>query len=110
MGYGHIHKVHQREVIATIPFGYAEGLPRNASGKITFWAGKRKLQQVGTICMNLCSCVSGGDDAIAIGTKVQLISNSPEDHHTLQALAQASDTIVYECLVRLDKGIRREII
>ena len=72
--------------------------------------GRRQLKQVGTICMNLCTCTCEGDTLIDIGTKVEIISLNPKDPHNMAALAAASDTIVYECLVRLDKGIRREIV
>jgi alanine racemase len=103
VSYGHTHKVHDRMILATIPFGYAEGLPRSASGKITVYMGRRQLKQVGTICMNLCTCTCEGDALIDIGTKVEVISPNHKDAHSIEALATASDTIVYECLVRLDK-------
>jgi len=40
---------------------------------------------------------------------VQLISSEVKAENSMYALAQASETIVYECLVRLDRGMRREI-
>ena len=40
---------------------------------------------------------------------MQLISADPKAENSMYALAEASETIVYECLVRLDRGMRREI-
>lgn len=55
VSYGHKHTHKDREIVAAIPFGYAEGLSRLASGKLTFVCNKYKRPQLGTICMNLCS-------------------------------------------------------
>ncbi len=109
VSYHQTYKPYDRELIATIPFGYAEWLDRHASGGIFFKRGKKYIQQVGTICMNLCCCKI--DDPLAkIGDKVEIISPSSTAKNSIQALADASGTIVYESLVRLDKTIRREII
>ena len=60
--------------------------------------------------MNLCTCKVENDVTCSVGEQVEIISSSSSDPNSLAALAQASDTIVYECLVRLDKSIRREIV
>jgi len=67
------------------------------------------LQQVGTISMNLCSFV---DDAslCAVWDKITVISPNKSSGFSMENLAQKSQTIVYECLVRLDPMLRREIV
>ena len=110
VGYNHRYKPYDRELMVTIPFGYAEWLPRNASGNITMKRWRTTLKQVGRISMNLCTCKVENDATCSVGEKVEIISSSPSDPNSLVALAQASDTIVYECLVRLDKSMRREIV
>ncbi len=59
--------------------------------------------------MNL-SCVDLGDRSVRYGDEIEIVSNDPKAPNSLYALAQASDTIVYENLVRIDKSLRREII
>lgn len=108
VSYGHTHKFNDREIIGTVPFGYAEWLPRLASGKISFRIGKKSLPQLGTICMNLCSFLA--DDRLEIGDEIEIISCETKKDNTLIALAKASETIPYECLIRFDRGMRREII
>ncbi len=108
VSYGHKYTFGDREIVGTVPFGYAEWFPRTASGKIFFTIGKKKFQQIWTICMNLCSFL--WKDWFAIGDEIELISCDSDAQNSLYALAKASDTIVYECLVRLDKGMRREIV
>jgi alanine racemase len=108
VSYGHTYVFEGRELVGSAPFGYAEWLARNASGKISFTINKKRYPQLGTICMNLCSFLA--DDLVAIGDEIQIISCNPKDKNTLSALAEASQTIPYECLIRFDKGMRRQII
>lgn len=51
--------------------------------------------------MNLCSFLA--EDRLEIGEEIELISCDPSDKNSVYALAEASQTIVYECLTRLDK-------
>jgi hypothetical protein len=58
--------------------------------------------------MNLCSFLA--DDRLKLVMKLKLFLVNPKNNNTLLALAKASETIPYECLIRFDKGMRREII
>lgn len=59
--------------VATIPFGYSEGLLRSLSGKLSYrWQGQ-DCAQLGTICMNLSSCL--GNEQMQIGDEIELISS-----------------------------------
>jgi len=94
--------------IAVVPFGYAEWLSRNTSDKIYFRIWRKYFRQVWTICMNLCSCQI--DHSTKIWDEIEIISESSESKNSMKNLADQSQTIVYENLVRLDKNIRRETI
>lgn len=108
VSYHHDYRPQDKEMIATIPFGYAEWLFRSASGKIFIKHRKMFFRQVGTICMNLSTYVV--DNAVRIGDEIEIISDNPRAKNTMVSLADASWTIVYETLVKLDRGIRREIV
>lgn len=58
--------------------------------------------------MNLSSYVV--DASVEIGDEVEIVSDNARAKNSLVHLAEASDTIVYETLVHLDRGIRREIV
>ena len=58
--------------------------------------------------MNLSTYVVDG--SVGIGDEVEIISDNPRAKNSLLHLAEQSGTIVYETLVKLDRGIRREII
>lgn len=108
VSYHHEYKPNDREIIATVPFGYTEWLARSASGKLFIKHHKTFFRQVGTICMNLSTYLV--DSSVAIGDEVEIISDAPRAKNSLSTLAEQSGTIVYESLVKLDRGIRREII
>ncbi|MFZ2150626.1 MAG: alanine racemase [Candidatus Absconditicoccaceae bacterium] len=109
VSYGQEYKSYENEKVATIPFGYAEGLPRSISGKLMFGNGGRKyFKQVGTICMNMCSILVDG--SANLYDEIEIISENISSKNTLKSLVEQSGMITYEFLVKLDKGIRREII
>jgi len=90
--------------IASIPFGYAEWLPRSASNQIYFIHKKNTYPQVWTICMNICSMEVSKDASIL--DEIEIIGLEWENN--ISNLAKASDKIIYEILVWLDKNIRRQ--
>ncbi len=94
-------------LIATLPLGYADGVPRGLSGKIhALYAGQR-IPQVGVITMDqLMVDVTGVDDP-RVGDVVTLIGKSGEERVTLTDWASCIQTIEYELMcglrVRLPK-------
>lgn len=44
------------------------------------------------------------------GDEVQLISSDPKSTQSIAKIAKEGNTIPYEVLIRLEKGIRREIV
>ena len=108
VSYHHEYRPNDKETIATIPFGYAEWIMRSASGKIFMKHRKTFFRQVGLICMNLSSYIV--DTSVHIGDEVEIISDNPRAKNSMASLAEAWWTIVYETLVKLDRGIRRETI
>jgi len=108
VSYHHEYRPSDKETIATVPFGYAEWLSRVTSGKIFIKHRKTFFRQVGAICMNLSSYIV--DNAVHIGDEVEIISDNPRAKNSMVNLAEQSSTIVYETLVKLDRGIRREIL
>lgn len=107
VSYNHAWKTGESSRVAVIPFGYAEGLPRGTSNRIVFKSWRKYFRQVGNICMNICMCQV--DDGFSLWEEIEIVAADVNAKNTMYVLAQESWTIVYETLVRLDKGIRREI-
>ncbi|MBP6911532.1 hypothetical protein KBC03_08275 [Patescibacteria group bacterium] len=95
--------------MATMPFGYFEGLPRVLSNN---WNVKRKdvyLPVVGTISMNLC-CANVAEYDVAIGEMVEIVSTTRASLNTLMHMAKASGMISYELLVKIAPSVKRKVV
>ena len=108
VSYNHKHTFSEREIVASVPFGYSEWLPRSASWLLKYRIWKKTYSQIWTICMNLSSFLA--DDKIKVWSEVEIISENSGNENSLVNLSQASGCIPYECLVRFDKWMRREIV
>jgi alanine racemase len=106
ISYNHTRIASEDTNIASIPFWYAEWLPRSVSNKIFFKHKKDYIPQIGSICMNLSSLEVGNDASIWDTVEVMWI----EWENSLQKISENSDRILYEILVWLDRNIRREIV
>jgi len=98
--------------IALAPFGYYEGLDRHLSneaqflihGEIDFLA-----KIAGAVSMNLV-CLDVKDYKIKLGDRVELISPLNGALNSVNNLANISQTIPYEQLVRLRGNIHRQVV
>lgn len=52
VSYGHTAYTDRDTRLATIPLGYADGIPRSASGRISVWAEGELRPAIGRICMD----------------------------------------------------------
>lgn len=105
VSYDKTRKADDNALIATIPFGYFEWLPKSANNRIVFKYGRHYIKQVWNICMNLCCAKI---DQWEIFDQIEIVwlwgQNSIID------LAKSSWKSPYEILVWFDRNIRREII
>ena len=96
------------KITVTVPFGYAEWMPRAVREKIEIEHESENLKQIGNVCMNL-SCYLW-NDKILIWDEVFLLEEDQSVLASISWWAKAAGTIPYEILVHLDRGIRREIV
>ncbi len=109
VGYNFTYVAPGNTRIATMPFGYFEGLPRVLSNN---WNVKRKdvyLPVVGTISMNLC-CANVAEYDVAIGEMVEIVSTTRASLNTLMHMAKASGMISYELLVKIAPSVKRKVV
>lgn len=94
----------ESRTIATLPLGYADGIPRNLSNRIEGLYRGRRIPQVGNITMDqLMMDLTGIPDA-AVGDVVVLIGGSGrpgESTITLADWAEKLGTIEYELMCNL---------
>lgn len=111
VGYGGTYKAKQKEVIAILPLGYNEGLPRQLSnlGVVTLADGGL-CKIVGKVSMDMCMIRLPRGTKIKVGDIVTIISRNPKKPNCVSQHAQIMGNIDYTLLTGLHPSIRRRII
>ncbi len=103
VGYGARDTADHERTIATVPVGYADGLPRAAGlGAAHLHVAGRSCPTVGPVCMDSCMLDVTGLH-VHRGTDVEVFG----PHAPLEDLAAATGTIPYELLCRIPQRVRR---
>lgn len=94
--------------MAVLPIGYADGLSRGLSGKVSFRLRGQDVPVIGRICMDMCMVdITSVPDA-KVGDELTLFGYDEDGVRVpVERLAQASGTISYEILCTLSKRIAR---
>ena len=103
VSYGRHYVTDRRSRIGVLAAGYADGLPRAASGKCVFSTPWGLTPQVGSICMDMCMVDLTDLQPVETGTEVELFG----EHADICALASAAGTIPYEILCSVTKRVPR---
>ncbi|GGM02708.1 alanine racemase [Deinococcus aerophilus] len=104
VSYGGLWHAPQDTVLATVGLGYADGYPRNATGKAFVTVAGERRPMVGRICMDQCLVDVSGLN-VQVGDVVRFWG--PQDI-TVSDVAAWADTIEYEVLTGLGTRIERQ--
>ncbi|MEO0024793.1 MAG: hypothetical protein RL196_1234 [Actinomycetota bacterium] len=107
VSYGYLHRTAEQTNLALVPVGYAEGLPRSASGKAQVQVAGETHTIISRIAMDQF-VVDVGQQAISVGDEVVLFGDPSKGHFSVDALALAADTINYEIVTRMGGRFVRE--
>ncbi len=103
VGYNGIWRAQRRSRIATIGIGYADGLARSLSNRLTARHQGRVITQVGRVSMDLITFDVTDQPDLAPGAMLELIG--PD--HDIDDLAAEGGTIGYEILTSMGRRYRR---
>jgi len=95
VSYGHRYVTTTETTLGLVPVGYAEGVPRAASGVAQVYAAGRRRTICGTVCMDQF-VVDFGDDLVSAGDEVVLFGPGDAGEPTAQEWGEALGTISYE--------------
>jgi alanine racemase len=95
VSYGHRYTTAAQTTLGLVPRGYAEGVPRSASGVVQVQVRGRRRTIAGTVCMNQF-VVDLGDARAAAGDDVVLFGPGDDGEPTAQEWADTLGTISYE--------------
>ena len=93
--------------IATLPIGYADGLPRRLSNNMEVLVKGRRVPQVGTICMDMILIDVSEVPDVQIGEEVVIFGKQGDEVIQVEELAQKANTIPYEILCNVGKRVPR---
>jgi alanine racemase len=106
VSYGHRYTTQGESTLGLIPLGYAEGIPRHASGVVEVQARDKRWSIAGTVCMDL-SVIDFGAEAAETGDEVVLFGPGDSGEPTAQQWADALATVSYEVVTNFAGGVPR---
>ena len=105
ISYGHTYIASKDTKVATIPIGYADGVARNLSGKISAYLNGKEIKQIGRITMDQIMFDVSNVDCKAGDIIVLLGEENKID--TIDTWAEKLNTINYELTCRLKMRLSR---
>lgn len=108
VGYGGTWHAPRRCRIATLPIGYADGVPWSLGGRGVAMLRGQRVAFAGRVSMDLVT-LDVGDTPVEIGDPVLLFGalEGGEPALLVEELAEAAGTIPYEILVRVGRRVPR---
>lgn len=108
LSYGHAFHTKQPSLIAAVPMGYGDGLPRNLSNQLEVLVGGVRCPQVGRITMDMSLIdVTALQGRVALGDEVAIIGRQGKEEITADELAATLGTINYEIATRIAHRVPR---
>jgi len=106
VSYGHHYVTPGATTLGLVPVGYADGIPRHASGTGPVLIGGKWRTVAGRVAMDQFVVDLGGDEPEA-GAEVLLFGPGDRGEPTAEDWAQAAGTIAYEIVTRIGTRVPR---
>lgn len=107
VSYGHTYTTPTDTVLGLVPLGYADGIPRHASGTGPLLVGGRRVTVAGRVCMDQFVVDLGPGASEAAGDRAVLFGPGDDGEPTVQDWAAAAGTIGYEIVTRFGPRVPR---
>ncbi|WP_455361598.1 alanine racemase [Streptomyces sp. SYSU K21746] len=106
VSYGHHYVTPAETTLGLVPAGYADGIPRHASGRGPVLVGGKRRTVAGRVAMDQFVVDLGGD-LLGPGAEAVLFGPGDRGEPTAEDWAQAADTIAYEIVTRIGPRVPR---
>jgi alanine racemase len=100
VSYDYTYRTDRETTLALVPLGYADGIPRHASGTAPVCVAGRTFTISGRVAMDQF-VVDVGDHAVAVGDPVVLFGDPAKGVPSADDWARAAGTINYEIVTRM---------
>lgn len=106
VSYGHQYVTPAETTLGLVPLGYADGIPRHASGRGPVLVDGAWRRVAGRVAMDQFVVDLGGDEP-APGAEAVLFGPGDRGEPTAEDWAVAADTIAYEIVTRIGSRVDR---
>jgi len=106
VSYGHRYVTDRETTLGLVPVGYADGVPRAATGLPLVSARGQRWPIAGTVCMDQF-VVDFGDEPVTAGEEVVLFGPGDDGEPTAQEWGEALGTISYEIVTGIGNRVVR---
>ena len=106
VSYDYTWRAPEDVTLALIPLGYADGIPRQASGKAPVALNSQTYAVTGRIAMDQF-VVSVGQDTVSVGDVAVLFGDPTTGVPSASDWADAADTVNYEIVTRIGNRVAR---
>ncbi|UUN28655.1 alanine racemase [Streptomyces sp. FIT100] len=112
VSYGHHYVTDRETTLGLVPVGYADGIPRHASGRGPVLVGGAWRRVAGRVAMDQFVVDLGPHGAEEVGAGAEAVLFGPGDRGEPSAedWAEAADTIAYEIVTRIGTRVPRVYI
>ena len=107
VSYGRTYVTPGPRSIAVVSIGYADGLSRQLSGRVSFLLRGVRVPVVGRICMDMCKVDVTQVPEARVGDQVTVLGDGKDGAPSACDLAGQLGTIAYEILCSINKRIPR---
>jgi len=106
VGYSARFRARRNTRVATLPLGYADGVPVSAGGRARVVLRGKRLPVVGRVSMDYVTVDVGGEP-VEVGDEALFFGERGGARLTVEEAAHAAGTIAYELLVRVGSRVPR---
>ena len=115
VGYGGTFRARNKTRIATLPLGYADGVPCAAAGRGWVWLGGKRHPIAGRVSMDYLGVDVGWQDdpqRVRLGDRAVIFGNGKREAAgiSVEEVAAWAETIPYEPLVRVGRRVPRRAV
>jgi alanine racemase len=107
VGYGHTWTATRATRLGLIPVGYADGLPRLASGRAEVWVAGARRPVVGRISMDMTVIELGADTPASAGDPVTVFGPGERGEPSAAEWAGWAETLEHEIVTGLSARLHR---
>lgn len=103
ISYGRAYRTREKTRVGVLPIGYADGLFRGLSGRMSVWTEEGPAPVLGRICMDMTMVNLTGLSQVRVGDAVELFGQ----RQRVDVLAEILGTIPYELTCAVSKRVPR---